>query len=87
MRALVGISQVSWGWLLKVTPMHSYTHRGHTLRGLSHTGTSMQRPTHPQDLCPEPEKGPSQEKDTQRAAQVHELSLSATLRPVLHRTL
>lgn len=29
----MGISQVSWGWLLKATPMHSYTQRTHTQDG------------------------------------------------------
>lgn len=38
----MGISQVSWGGeLLKVTPMRSYTHRGHTLRRITPTRTQM----------------------------------------------
>lgn len=32
----MGISQVSWGWLLKATPMHSYTHRTHTQRMITY---------------------------------------------------
>lgn len=42
----MGISQVSWGWLLKVTPMHSYTHRGHTLREGSHSHGHKHGPAH-----------------------------------------
>lgn len=43
----MSISQVSWGRLLKVTPMHSYTHRGHTRRIVTHTDrhTETRTPT------------------------------------------
>lgn len=42
----MSISQVSWERLLKVTPMHSYTHRGHTQRTLTLTQTQTHRDPH-----------------------------------------
>lgn len=33
----MGISQISWAWLLKATPMYSYTYRGHTQRMITQT--------------------------------------------------
>lgn len=40
------MSQVSWGRLCKVTPMHSYTHRGHTHWENGYTDTSTDPHVH-----------------------------------------
>lgn len=41
----MSISQVSWGWLLKVTPMHA-THTGDTHSDSDHTHTDTNTDPH-----------------------------------------